>query len=417
MRIAMVSEHASPLAVMGGEDAGGQNVHVAALTRHLAHAGHDVTVWTRRDDPALPERVVRDGVTVAHVDAGPPEPIAKDQLPRWMDDFADTLGDAWRFDPPDVIHSHFWMSGRAALHARPAATPVLHTFHALGVVKRRHLGGGDPSPLERLRVEEDIARTADRVIATCCDELRELHGMGADPERVDVVPCGVDLEHFHPDGPRDERTGRPRIVVVSRLVPRKGIDDVIRALAALPDTELVVAGGPQGGRLTADPEVRRLLAVARRCGVADRVQLRGALPRAEVAALLRSADVVACTPWYEPFGIVPLEAMASGVPVVASAVGGMLDSVVDGVTGLHVPPRDPLALAAALGRLLGNDGFRARLGRAGRQHAVDHFAWSTVAAGTLASYHAACGAPAAGRRRRVGAAMSAARAAGGGWPS
>ncbi len=390
MRIAMVSEHASPLAVMGGEDAGGQNVHVAALGRHLARAGHDVTVWTRRDDPALPDRVVSGGMTVAHVDAGPPHPIPKDQLPRWMGDFAAHLAAVWHDEPPDVVHSHFWMSGRAALHARPATTPVLHTFHALGVVKRRHLGIGDPSPTERLRVEEAIARTADRIVATCCDELRELHGMGADPHRVDVVPCGVDLDHFHPDGPREPRTARPRIVVVSRMVPRKGIDDVIRALAALPDAELVVAGGPQHDQLHGDPELRRLRAVARRCGVADRVCLRGALPRAEVAALLRSADVVACTPWYEPFGIVPLEAMASGVPVVASAVGGMLDSVVHGVTGLHVPPRDPPALAAALGRLLGDEGFRARLGRQGRRHAVDHYAWPTVAAGTLASYHAAC---------------------------
>ena len=388
----MVSEHASPLAVMGGDDAGGQNVHVAALARHLAGVGHDVTVWTRRDDPALPDRVVSDGVAVMHVDAGPPRPIAKDQLPRWMDDFAADLTAAWRYDPPDVIHSHFWMSGRAALHARPPATPVLHTFHALGVVKRRHLGVGDPSPGERLRVEQVIARSADRIIATCCDELRELHGMGTDPDRVDVVPCGVDLDHFRPDGPRDGRTGRSRIVVVSRLVARKGVDDVIRALAALPDAELVVAGGPPHDRLVSDPEVRRLLGIARQCGVADRVRLRGALSRTEVAALLRSADVVACTPWYEPFGIVPLEAMASGVPVVASAVGGMLDSVVDGVTGLHVPPRDPLALAAALGRLLGDGGLRARFGEAGRRHAVDHYAWSTVATGTLASYHAACNA-------------------------
>lgn len=390
MRIAMVSEHASPLAVMGGDDAGGQNVHVAALARHLARAGNDVTVWTRRDDAALPDRVVSDGVTVAHVDAGPPRPIPKDQLPRWMGDFAADLATAWRSDPPDVIHSHFWMSGRAALDARPDVTPVVHTFHALGVVKRRHLGADDPSPGERLCVEEAIARSADRIIATCCDELRELHGIGADPDRVDVVPCGVDLDHFHPGGPRAGRTNRPRIVVVSRLVPRKGVDDVIRALTALPGAELVVAGGPRDDLLVADPEVRRLGAVARACGVADRVRLQGALPRGEVAALLRSADVVACTPWYEPFGIVPLEAMACGVPVVASAVGGMLDSVVDGVTGLHVPPRDPRALAAALRRLLDDADARARLGAAGRRHAVDHYAWSTVAGGTLASYDAAC---------------------------
>lgn len=398
----MVSEHASPLAVMGGEDAGGQNVHVAALARHLAADGHEVTVWTRRDDPALPAQVVRDGVTVAHVDAGPARAIAKDQLPRWMDDFAVALATAWRDRPPDVIHSHFWMSGRAALDARPATTPVVHTYHALGVVKRRHLGAADPSPAQRLEVERDIARRADRIVATCCDELRELHDMGVDPDRVDVVPCGVDLDLFRPDGPRERRSTTPRILAIGRLVRRKGIDDVVRALVSVTGAELVVAGGPAHGALSSDPEARHLLALARAYGVADRVELRGAVPRARVAPLVRSADVVACTPWYEPFGIVPLEAAACGVPVVASAVGGMLDTVIDGVTGLHVPPRDPQALATALQRLLDDPGLRARMGATGRRVAVDHYAWETVAGGTAASYGAAIAAPRRGDMLELG---------------
>lgn len=386
MKIAMVSEHASPLAALGGEDAGGQNVHVAALTTSLARNGHHVTVWTRRDDPGLPRRVEFDGVAVEHVDAGPPEPIAKDLLLRWMNDFADTLEHSWAADPPDVIHAHFWMSGYATLRARPPQTPVAQTFHALGVVKRRHLGPADPSPPGRLDVEAAIARDMDRIVATCHDELRELCGIGADAARVDVVPCGVDLTRFLPDGPREQPRRRNRIVSIGRLVPRKGIDDAIRALVALPDVELVIAGGPPAAELEHDDEAQRLLMIARQAGVADRVDLRGGVARDDVPPLLRSADVVVCTPWYEPFGIVPLEAMACGVPVVASAVGGMLDTVVEGVTGLHVPPRDPQALAIALQRLLDDPVLRQRMSANGRRRAVRNYNWDTVAAQTLEVY-------------------------------
>jgi D-inositol-3-phosphate glycosyltransferase len=386
VKLAMVSEHASPLAAIGGEDAGGQNVHVAALATHLARDGHEVTVWTRRDDPDLPRRVEFDGVAVEHVDAGPPEPIAKDQLLGWMGDFADTLEHTWAADPPDVIHSHFWMSGYAALRARPASTPVVHTFHALGVVKRRHLGAEDPSPAGRLDIEGAIACSADRIVATCNDELRELCGLGADPGRVDVIPCGVDLDRFVPEGASEPRTQCRRIVSIGRLVPRKGVDDAIRALVALPDVELVIAGGPPAAALPQDRQARRLRRIARQAGVADRVHLRGAVARADVPALLRSADVAVCTPWYEPFGIVPLEAMACGIPVVASAVGGMLDTVVNGVTGLHVPPCDPEALAMALRRLLDDPDLRRRMGESGRMRAVSDYGWETVAARTLEVY-------------------------------
>lgn len=389
MKIAMVSEHASPLAVMGGDDAGGQNVHVAALAGHLAARGHEVTVWTRRDDPMLPERVTFNGIEVVHVDAGPGHPVPKDELPRWMGTFARTLRGSWRVDTPDIIHSHFWMSGQAALQARPDPVPLVHTYHALGTVKRRHLGADDPSPSTRLDVEARLAADVDRIVATCHDEVRELRHMTGRVDHVDVVPCGVDLDTFTPHGAQETCGPRPRIIIVGRLVRRKGVDDVIRALARLPDAELVVAGGPTRDELTRDPEVRRLRALARRMGVADRVDLRGAVPRHEVPALLRSASVVVCAPWYEPFGIVPLEAMASGAPVIATAVGGMRDTVVDGVTGLHVPPHAPRAIADAVARLLGDDDRRRAMGAAGRRRAERRYGWPTVADATLHSYHTA----------------------------
>jgi type III pantothenate kinase len=389
MRIAMVSEHASPLAALGGEDAGGQNVHVAALAETMARRGVEVVVHTRRDDPGLPERVeMAPGVTVHHVDAGPARAIPKDELLPHMDAFAAELVEAWRQDRPDVVHAHFWMSGYASLAAvAEHPIPLVQTFHALGVVKRRYQGDHDTSPEERFGIERDIIRRADEIVATCTDEVFELVRLGAARSKLTVVPCGVDLELFTPDGPRRRRrAGRRRLLCIGRLVQRKGIGNVIEALAELPDTELLVAGGPPRAQLDGDPEAERLRAVAERSGVADRVELCGRVTRTDLPALMRSADAVVCAPWYEPFGIVPLEAMACGVPVVASAVGGMIDTVVDGVTGVHVPPRDPERLAAALRRLLDDPERRAAYGRAGVRRARRLYDWERVATATLDVY-------------------------------
>jgi D-inositol-3-phosphate glycosyltransferase len=211
--------------------------------------------------------------------------------------------------------------------------------------------------------------------------------MGADLRRIAVVPCGVDLSVFRPDGPAEQRpNGRQRLLVVSRMVPRKGIGNAIDALAELRGAELVIAGGPPRSALGDDPEGRRLLELAARRQVSDRVQFRGQIDREAVPALLRSADAVLCVPWYEPFGIVPLEAMACGVPVVAASVGGLVDTVVHEQTGLHVPPRDPHAIAAAAGRLLADPALAQSLGDAGASRARERYGWDAVAAATLRVY-------------------------------
>ena len=213
MKISMVSEHASPLAVLGGVDAGGQNVHVAALARSLARRGHQVTVYTRRDDPHLPAEVpLPPGVLVRHLDAGPAARISKDELLQFVPAMTDGLVRAWSQDRPDVVHSHFWMSGVAALDASERVeratgrrVPVFHTFHALGVVKRRQQGALDTSPEERAWLEPGVGQRADGVVATCSDEAFELKGLGVPTSSISVVPCGVDLERFTPDGPVAER--------------------------------------------------------------------------------------------------------------------------------------------------------------------------------------------------------------------
>jgi D-inositol-3-phosphate glycosyltransferase len=388
MRIALVSEHASPLAVLGGTDAGGQNAHVAALAAGLADRGAEVVVHTRRDDPSVPRRVqMALGVVVDHVTAGPPEPISKDLLLPYMDEFAVDLRRQWSRWRPDVVHSHFWMSGYASVRAaRALGIPVLHTFHALGVVKRREQGVRDTSPPERTDIEASLLHEADRILATCPDEVFELLRLGADRERVCVVPCGVDVSLFRPEGKVAPRGSARRILYVGRLVERKGIGNLITALPDVPGAELVIAGGPHPAGLDLDPEVRRLRALAARHGVRRRVRFLGRVDHAELPALYRSADVVACVPWYEPFGIASVEAMACGVPVVVAAVGGLADTVIDNVTGLHVPPRRPDLIAEALRKLLADPALRRSLGAAGRERAAAHYAMDRVVTGTLRAY-------------------------------
>ncbi|MCH5670298.1 glycosyltransferase [Streptomyces gilvus] len=391
MRIAMVSEHASPLAALGGPDAGGQNVYVARITEELARRGHDVTVYTRRDSARLPDRVpLPGGGVVEHVPAGPAKPVPKDELFPYMPGFGTFLARAWERERPDVVHAHFWMSGMAAqIGAHEHGVPVVQTFHALGTVKRRHQGRRDTSPYERVGVERQIGRSCARVLATCGDEVRELAEMGVLPGRVSVVPCGVDAEHFRPGAHATgvpERRERHRLLACGRLVPRKGYDKAIRALIRIPDTELLIAGGPGPGQLDADPEAARLRRLAERAGLGDRVRLLGAVDPDHMPGLMCGCDLVLCTPVYEPFGIVPLEAMACGVPVVATDVGGHRDTVADGHTGRRVQAGDPWTIAGAVRELLADEPLRRRMGAAGRERALARYTWQRVADGVEEVY-------------------------------
>jgi glycosyltransferase involved in cell wall biosynthesis len=267
---------------------------------------------------------------------------------------------------------------------------VVQTFHALGSVKRREQGRADTSPPQRIALERRLCRAVDHVVAACSDEVAELRALGLPRGRASVIPCGVDTDLFRP-GPRRDPDGPPRLLVLGRLVTRKGIGNTVEALAALPGVELVVAGGPRPDALDVDPSVLRLRALAEGLGVADRVRFLGGVARPDVPALVRDSDVVVAVPWYEPFGIVPLEAMACGRPVVGSAVGGLLDTVVPGKTGELVPPRRPDLLARALGELLARPDRRAAYAQASRRRAVRLYDWRRVVARTEHVYRAVAG--------------------------
>ncbi len=292
MRIAMISEHASPLALLGGVDAGGQNQHVAELSAALAEDGHEVRVYTRRADPDVANEVpLRPGVLVEHVPAGPAEPVPKDELLPYMGIFGEWLLGRWKDGPwaPDVVHAHFWMSGLAALTARSRfPVPVVVTYHALGIVKRRYQGSADTSPSQRIGYERVLGRQADAVVAQCSDELNEMIALGVPRERINLIPSGVDSAHFTPRGPAERRGPLSRILCVGRLVERKGYADLIRALPAVPNAECVIVGGPPAAELSGDPVAGKLWTLAGSVGVAERVRLVGGVSRDRMPRWYRS---------------------------------------------------------------------------------------------------------------------------------
>lgn len=394
LHIALISEHASPLAAAGGVDAGGQNIYVDRVARGLAAKGHTVDVLTRRDQPDLPTLVdVQRGVRVLHIDAGPPEPLPKEDLLPFMPAFAAAAGTLIkRGRGYDVQHANFFMSGWVGLALRRRfGIPLVVTFHALGLVRQRHQGGADRFPKVRIPIEHQLAGGADAVIATCPQDEQDLLELyGADPAHVHVVPCGVDIDQFRAGG-RARARARLRIdpsefvvLQLGRMVPRKGVDNVVRALAQLdgpPRARLYIVGGAtREPDLHATPELERLRSIAEAHGVADRVVFVGRRDQSELRDWYQAADVFATTPWYEPFGITPLEAMACGRPVVASAVGGLKTTVLDGVTGFLVPPNDATALARRLDQLRRQPSLASALGRAGAQRVRRHFTWSDVTA-------------------------------------
>lgn len=393
MRIALVSMHASPLVEPGATDTGGRSLHIAGLATALAALGHQVDVYTRRDDPHVPQRVqVTDGYDVVHVPAGPAVELGEEEALAHAGDFVEFLKDAWRTRRPDVVHAHGWLSGiTAVLSARGGEVPVVQTYHSVAGEPRQDRRANNADSTKRLAVERLVGHEVTRVVATCSAEARAVLGMGVDRSKLVVVPRGVDLDLFTPGRATVDRHRPRRIVSVGRLLPRKGFEDLIGFLPTVEGIELVIAGCSTRGDVHGDPEARRLLALARSVGVGDRVVFAGHVPYAELPTLLRSADVVACTPRGQSSGGVALEAMACGTPVLATAVGGLVDLVVDGLTGVLVPQGKPEATAKALRALLADGTYRELLSAAGHDRAHARYSWHRVAADLARTYSAAAG--------------------------
>jgi glycosyltransferase involved in cell wall biosynthesis len=397
MKIALVAEDATGLSHATSSEPASQETRVAALANELARQQHDVTVYARRDSGDLPDHdKLPDGAVVTYVAAGPAEPLADEAVLPHIRAFADRLAEIWEDDKPDVVHAIGWTGGLAALAAtRDRSIPVVQTFHSLRAAERRHHIASDGSTLAehaaaetgaRDRLERAVARSADLVIATNEDEVSDLAGLGVPRSGISVLPFGVDSAHFAAEGPIAPRGERPRLVAVATHLMRDGLETVVRALPEIPDTELIIVGGPARPMLRRDEECCDLARLAGRLGVADRVKFAGQVSQDDMPALLRSADLMVDVSWYEPFGMASLEAMACGTPVVASAIGGHLDTVVDGTTGLLVTPGQPKALARRIRKLLANPMLLEGFGIAAADRAQARYSWERIGRETIALY-------------------------------
>lgn len=395
-RIAMISEHASPLADPGSVDSGGQNIYVAHVARNLAKAGHHVDVFTRRDDEALAEIYdCEDGVRVIHVPAGPPEFVRKEELLGHMKSFTDYLIAFFKEQeaPYDLMHANFWMSGLVAADIKRAlGTPFVITFHALGRVRRQHQGDNDEFPDQRFKIEDRIVREADGIIAECPQDERDLVCLyQADPARIRLVPCGFDP---HELWPVDKGCARDKIGIaqdewmvlqLGRLVPRKGVDTAIRGFARfvkendVPARMVIVGGASVEPDPKLTPEIGRLQKIAAEEQVSDRVLFAGCRGRDDIKYYFSAADVFISTPWYEPFGITPVESMACGTPVIGARVGGIKYTILDGETGFLVPPNDPAAVGRRLAELHKDRKKHARLSQQAIKRVNEIFTWEKVA--------------------------------------
>jgi D-inositol-3-phosphate glycosyltransferase len=377
VRIAMISEHASPLG------AGSSHAHVAELSGALAELGHDVRVYTRRADPDVAEVVITpDGVRVVHIVAGPARELPPDLLLPHMGEFARVLGEQWGDGGwmPDVAHAHFWTSGLAAVTAaRQVGVPVVQSFHELAALDDVAKDARGPS---RSGYERALGRAVDRVVAQTQDEVRGLVRIGVPRANLTIVPSGVNSDRFTPDGPTAERDpARPRILSVGPLVERKGFGDVIEAMRYVPGAEVVVVGGPPAEQLTADPGAKVLRAMAERFKVADRFRLVGSVAHRDMPSWYRSADLLVAAPWQDDESLEhsALEAMACGVPIVGTNVGALTETVVDGLTGDLVPARDPRALGSAVRRLINDKVRRFTYATAALDRARQAYSWRRVA--------------------------------------
>ncbi len=404
-KIAIISEHASPLALIGSVDSGGQNVYVGQLARHLARQGYMVDVFTRRD--AETQQQVVDwlpNIRVIHVPAGPAYFIPKEAMLPYMEQFGRFVIRFARRQklPYDLMHANFFMSGMVAQQVkRTLGIPFVMTFHALGRVRRLNQKEADAFPDIRFAIEEGLMRDADRIVAECPQDKQDMEQLYHAPsERIDIVPCGFDPDEFRPvtlDVRQQLGLARDEFIILQlgRLVQRKGIDNVIRATALLNREQgvaarlLVVGGNEERPDPVGTPELGRLMRLAEQLGIEQQVTFTGQRRREQVRYYYSAADVFVTTPWYEPFGITPVEAMACGTPVVGTAVGGIKTTVVDGETGFLVPPRDPEALAARLAWLHANPQAAQRMGWAGMRRAYHQYTWRHVASAMADVYEAA----------------------------
>lgn len=393
--IAFISEHASPLATLGGVDSGGQNVYVAEVCKELSLNGYCIDVYTRREDEDTPTVVYwLHNIRIVYVEAGPAKIIAKEELLSYMDEFAANMLAFIKEEQIKytLIHANFFMSGLVANKIKKALNiPYIITFHALGLVRQAHQKEMDKFPAQRADIERFLVQDADGLIAECPQDRDDLiNYYSAPPQKITIVPCGFSSNEFYPV-PKAAARAKTQLAMdeyvvlqLGRMVPRKGVDNVIKALGKLKSKvnklRLVIVGGETDmPHVMNTPEIKRLQQIAANENIDTHITFTGRKNRQELKFYYSAADVFITTPWYEPFGITPLEAMACGTPVIGANVGGIKYSVSDGQTGFLVPPENPLALAEKIEHLYLNPKVKIAMGNAAIKRVNKYFTWHCVA--------------------------------------
>jgi len=404
--VAVLSVHTCPLATLGGKKTGGMNVYVREFSRELASRGMAVDVFTRSEDDCQPtiKHDLGFGARVIHVAAGPEQPLPPIEIKSYLDEFVDGVVKFSESEEIqyDLIHSHYWMSGLVAekLRDKWIDIPIVQMFHTLGHMKNRIANSDkEKAPENRISSESHVMSLADKIIAATPAEYAQLHWLyGADMKKVEIVPPGVDLEMFAPI-PQDiakEKVGvgkdQKNILFAGRIEPLKGIDTLLLAIALIqkhsPESTdklsvTIIGGDPWSN----DPndEMARLKALRQSLQVGDIVTFIGSKDQAILPEYYAAAEMVVMPSHYESFGMVALEAMAMGTPVIASEVGGLAFLVRDGENGFHVPSSDPEALAERIFTILHDRNCREMLGRSARSHA-QQYSWSIIVDKMLAVY-------------------------------
>ncbi len=405
IRVAMLSYHTCPLATLGGKDTGGMNVYVRDLTHELGRLGIHVDVFTRSQDEHVPH-ILHDlghGNRVVHVPAGPEQPLPKRELAGHIPQFVEGIKAfaAEKGIRYDLIHSHYWMSGLAAEMLSEAwNAPIVHMFHTLGEMKNRIAQTeSEKEGAYRLDGERQVLKRADKIIAATLAELAQLQWLyKADTRKITIVPPGVDTCHFYPI-PADEAKdyiGIPKddrmILFVGRIEPLKGVDTLIRAVSCLRVKEMekpaylaIIGGDPNASPEEMTAEMTRLQSLCDDLCMKHLVVFLGKRGQDTLPYYYSAAEVLVMPSHYESFGMVALEAMACGTPVIASQVGGLAFLVQDGITGFHVPDGDHDSLCEKLTQLIADHDLRRQMGENAHRYACE-YAWETIAGRIITIY-------------------------------
>ena len=397
MKIALIAQHTT-LLDRHNSQADPERIRLAELAARLAGNGHQVTVYAQKLDAGLPDHGrLPSGVRVEHLGlagdritpgsgtlgSAPDEWELLKRVPA----FTGSLRDRLDKDRPNVVHAVRWTSGLAALGAsRGLGIPVVQSFQSLSVTERRHnILTQTMADTERMRLEPAIGRSANAVLAGSSDEESDLARVGVPRRSIKVVPCGVDTEEFAPEGPVARRNGRSRLVTVADMRESPALDTLLHAMVKVPGAELIVVGGPSREEMHATPEHARRCALAHSLGLGGRVLFTGHVDTPDLPPLLRSADLFVAAE-YEPSAMLSLQAMACGTPVVAPAVGGEFDAVLDGTTGVLVPSGRPVLLAHRIRQLLAHPMLLEAYSAAAVDRARSRYSWDRIAQETAAVY-------------------------------